>query len=55
MRLIGQVHRYNPYERLPISTIGFEPNSVRAPVAHGWTTTATRAADANVTIGSIHT
>ena len=55
MRLIGQVHRYRPYERLPISTIGRLPNTRRAPAAQGCTTTPTSAADASVTIGSIHT
>ncbi len=52
--LIGQLHRYSPYDRLPISTNGRHPNRVRTEPAHGCTTTATNAADARVTSGSSH-
>ena len=53
MRLIGQLHRYSPYDRLPISTNGRTSNSGRATTDDGWSIAATSAADESVTAGSI--
>src|SRR3954447_1876046 len=43
--MIGQLHRYKPYERLPKPTSSRRPKNDRAAVADGCTTVATTTSD----------
>jgi hypothetical protein len=51
---IGQLHRYSPYDRFPISTSGFHENHKRSNLDEGCTTTSTATSDAMETTARFH-